>query len=806
MNNTILDKKTKDTDIITLGEMLSNDHVFRIPDYQRGYAWNKEFKDLWLDILRLYRTGMTDRKHYTGMVSLEEIKDENIKQIESIAGTTAFYIVDGQQRITSLVIILKTLIDYIADEDSSFEKILYNSMLQTEDKVYRFGYSYSRMDTAQQYFLERVFNNNDTLNHSDQYLSNINEAVEFMKKELNRYDIAQAKDLLDLTVNKMVFNIYFVTENFDVRVAFETMNNRGKKLSKLELLKNRLMYLSTCFPTKSNYGNMLKGTINNAWKDIYKNLSFGDFQLSDDDYLKAHWIVYKRLNKRKGDAYIVDLLDNEFAVDKGDFYNYISAKDYTRAYECLNTYVGSLSKYSAYWGYVNHPDESHLQVNPEEAYWTKRIGRVSDSMFVRSTIMVVLAENGITLTDKIDFYSYLEQFIFINKYIAQDTNDLSFLVTGAKDLLNAENKEKLQKLIAIKKQMYGHDLCVDKHRIEKALVSFKAYIDSRNSYYYSWSGLSYFLYEYDESLKITNASRVIWYQKNSVSIEHIFPQTPEKEYWKRAFYPYISNDENRNRITNALGNMLLLSSGSENSSLSNFSYPVKREMSVESKKFAYVDGSRSARKIAEDKYWTPKQIFERSKLLFDFMYEHWVQGRVVDFSKPEWDALVLANDLINFKYQAIPDEEYKCLIAELDSIDTTQERQQVSAVLHHQRRNNYLQNQVLEYIDREVIDIKYNTKKIFYKSCFTFKIIESEDSPIEFQCGVHDESFGDIRIRYFYSSNEMEAYSWTKSMFAQSIDMLDDRTKLFVRSFYRYVRKTFGKVNPSWCDRTDMIE
>ena len=42
-----LDSKKKATDIITLRDLLAEQHVFRIPDYQRGYAWHNEFIVLW---------------------------------------------------------------------------------------------------------------------------------------------------------------------------------------------------------------------------------------------------------------------------------------------------------------------------------------------------------------------------------------------------------------------------------------------------------------------------------------------------------------------------------------------------------------------------------------------------------------------------------------------------------------------------------------------------------------------------------------------------------------------------------------
>ena len=44
-----------------------------------------------------------------------------------------------------------------------------------------------------------------------------------------------------------MFNIHEIADDYDVFVAFETMNNRGKKLTNLELLKNRLIYLTTLY-------------------------------------------------------------------------------------------------------------------------------------------------------------------------------------------------------------------------------------------------------------------------------------------------------------------------------------------------------------------------------------------------------------------------------------------------------------------------------------------------------------------------------------------------------------------------------
>jgi len=799
-NKNILDNPNKVTDIISVRELLNANHVFRIPDYQRGYAWDKEFLALWKDIVRLYRAGIENRKHYTGMLALEEIKADTTKEQECILGTNAFYIVDGQQRITSLIIILKFLVDYLDEEEEDFNRANYTSLLKTEDDVDKFGYSVNRTDGLQEYFYERVLNNNTKERCINQYRANINNACVYIEKELLKFDAQEALSILELILDKIVFNLYFVTDSFDVRVTFETMNNRGKKLSKLELLKNRLMYLSTFL--NGNYPTRLKKNINDAWKDIYENLSFGDFQMSDDEYLKAHWIVYKRLNKRKGDAFIDDILDNEFTVDSGEFHRLLSEKDNKGAFAYLDGYISSLKSYSKYWAYVNNQKEVLVNIDEREAKWIKRFGRLTNSLFVRSTLMVVLAENDLDIPSKEDFYSIFERFIFVNKLLAQDKNDLSFIVTYARDLMNAKMGDKVSCFEEMKKQIKRHDLNITPKRVQSAMEAFQVYITSRGKYYYDWSGLNYFLYEYNESLQIASAAPIEWYNLNNVSVEHVFPQTPEKEYWKVAFETYLDG-ERQTGITNSLGNLLLLSSTSENSSLKNYSYPVKREMSIVSGRFAYRDGSRSAREIAQNSHWTPKHIYDRTKKLFDFIYEHWF-SEVEGFERNNWNQLVDRLNLYNFDYAPLSEEKQKDLEIKLSKIDTKNERGELENLVNSRRDPDYHQKQILEYFDPDVISITYNKSRIFYGDYFSFKITKDKMGELElFRCGILDNQKY-IRFSYYYKSNEFYVEDVSLEPYYQYSqgEINNEKIKRFIRSFFRYIRKQYGR-GPIWISKAE---
>ena len=95
------------------------------------------------------------------------------------------------------------------------------------------------------------------------------------------------------------------------------MNNRGKKLSYLELLKNRLIYLTSLF-SDDDVGlddrTQLRKSINDAWQEIYHQLGKNkSHRLPDDDFLKAHWIMYFKYSRKRGNDYITFLLDTQFS-------------------------------------------------------------------------------------------------------------------------------------------------------------------------------------------------------------------------------------------------------------------------------------------------------------------------------------------------------------------------------------------------------------------------------------------------------------------------------------------------------------
>jgi uncharacterized protein with ParB-like and HNH nuclease domain len=269
---------------------------FRIPDYQRGYAWraDKEIKEFWEDIVNLNDS----RSHYTGQITLEKVPDK----ISKLWNDELFlinnmykpmYIVDGQQRLTTSVILIQCICDFLnsinpglSDDDINFDfttlkEIKEHYLVKVYQKItktYLFGYE---SDNPSFTFLKnRIFHEQTASQENETYYTlNLENAQKFFNHNIqllyNQEKLDGITKVFRVLTKQMKFNLFEIDKNqceFDVFAAFESMNNRGKKLSNLELLKNRLIYLTTLYTEhelNSISKESLRKEINDAWKVVY---------------------------------------------------------------------------------------------------------------------------------------------------------------------------------------------------------------------------------------------------------------------------------------------------------------------------------------------------------------------------------------------------------------------------------------------------------------------------------------------------------------------------------------------------------
>ncbi|MDY5441474.1 MAG: DUF262 domain-containing HNH endonuclease family protein, partial [Candidatus Enteromonas sp.] len=626
-----------------------NGRLLRVPDYQRGYAWgDRQLEDFWDDIQNLTER----RKHYTGMLSLRKLNDKEtsgwLEEQWAIDNYDCFHVVDGQQRLTTFVILLMCIIERVRslsknagkkDEDIAFATQKLNDIVRTfiveinaeyeTEKVYKFGYETDNPSfrfLRHEIFGERI----DEELVKSFYTLNLKNAKGFFETRINvlAEDEASLEAALRVIYQKitqdLVFVVQEISDDFDVFVAFETMNNRGLTLSALEKLKNRLIYLTTLYDhselPETRYVTLRK-EINDAWAEVYKQLGRNEsHRLDDDDYLRNHYFLYWKYarsgNEKRPDE---DLLYRKFtskaALTKG--------KGHLTPAE-IEAYARDLSRTAKYWYYTFNPAE-WKEISEEERKWIAKLNRLEMAYF-RPIIVAAYMDPRSSSEDRLTLLKSIERFVFILfRTLSGFTSQYGSTVYLAYAKSLRDGTMSLQELID------SLDDTVD--RYQNIFNGFKTRIDklfdSRDGFY-SWDGIRHFLFEYEQELVLKNGSPKIdasdffkRSEKDRFTIEHIYPQTHNTVYYWADGFRFFS-DREKDLLCGSLGNLLPLAS-SVNSEMQNYPYPEKRNGSQNSHRRGYINGSYSEIEVSvgAQNDWTYEDIKQRGLDLLAFLEKRW---------------------------------------------------------------------------------------------------------------------------------------------------------------------------------------
>ena len=634
-------------DLKTLSEIFNN-RIFRIPDYQRGYAWDEEqLDDFWEDLCYLKDGNF----HYTGLLTIQKIKREDIeKDGDKHAhfeddfwmfekGYNAYYVIDGQQRLTTISILLKVIFDEYNEEKLNYEdkqdyikKYLYKK--SGENKSFIFGYEQN--NPSDNYFKTKILDQDVLLAKEIQetlYTCNLQKAKNYFSEKLKSLPKEEIVDIFKKITIQLKFNVYEIDDEFDVFVTFETMNNRGKQLSKLELLKNRLIYLTTILPGENNDNNKLRKEINSVWKTVYEYLGKNkDDPLDENEFLRNHWIMYFGFTK-EAEAYSKFLFNTHFTIN-----NVINENiDYDKnngkiGYHDIEKYITSIHDSIKMRFYISNPSLSEFSYETKE--YIKKLNRVGFGPLKPLIMCAMIKCSNKEFSEErlIELLKASEQFSF-----------LVFTLTGrpsnthrnkiyriANYLHGGEYKsDKLcsiqgvtNYLISQKDSWNGFDLDKFRTKIESFFKNEKGF--------YGWYGRYYFLYEYELYLqKCKSESKIIvsWEEtqnqntKNQDSIEHIYPQKADKECWGKKYNQF--DEAQRKYLLNSLGNLLLIDK-EKNSKLRNECFEYKKKYSGRNGiEMGYFTGSYSEIEVAQYQDWTHKEILARGLKMLQFIEERW---------------------------------------------------------------------------------------------------------------------------------------------------------------------------------------
>ena len=679
-------------ELFTVNDIFTN-RIFRIPSYQRGFSWsnnkpininnekpfkdvNGQLKDLWDDIMNIESDGW----HYIGLLTLVE-KDCEYNWLET---HKQYEIVDGQQRITSLLILLKVLIEKA--QSLNFElgprtgDAIWHYIECKSDALSANVFGYKSDNPSNDYFKKEILKIGGIYPDIDEsvYTENLKNAKSFFEgslevflnkeklKNKNSSEKEHLKKLYSKVTNKLKFNQYILPSELNEFVVFETMNNRGKPLSELEKLKNRLMYLNFKLPLyleknhddnlENDYNNdsenidenikkleeqkqQLEKELNTSWITIYHSLgSNKEKPLDDEEFVKNHWIMFfEGYDKSEAKRYSNFLFDEYFTISR--------VYDTEVDYKIIHDYIESLQGSSKSWLKLNFPNF----FEDEEKDLKSLVQNIHKVGFRAPFKPITLAIINLKNKDNYKILKLIEEY--------------SFKIFDISDRQSTTGDSLLNRLAF---QLYRNKKTTDdiyndiKNHMNKyfSMDSFKNQIqelfDSGNKNgYYAWSGIKYFLYMFDLHLRKENANYNVtkhldWdiYNKNANSIEHIFPQScaiskveyieknkKSKKSKKELQDQYDKIQKNwdvfegftisqKKRLVNSLGNLLAINQPL-NSSLQNdcFKYKVDQSLKGEGyKKKGYKYDSMSAILVSEYSDWNAESILNRGIEMLDYLW------------------------------------------------------------------------------------------------------------------------------------------------------------------------------------------
>ncbi|WRA35841.1 DUF262 domain-containing HNH endonuclease family protein [Helicobacter pylori] len=564
--------------------------VFEIPSYQRGYAWQKEqLKDFWNDLEYVSKLG--DKFHYMHSLTLRELENE--------FENSAFEIIDGQQRLATSLILLGLLAKITKHKDPKYDSMNLEPIL---------SYKYYGLNEA----FRAIMEEKDLERFQPSfYAKNLIDAYAFFKEKISDTPVGTLEKMFDALTKKMLFSVVELNDNrIDPFSSFETINNRGKDLSTLELFKNRLHFVAhkICDGQKLE---TLQQEINKTYTIVYDDLR----QFKDDDlerFLK-HFVAYyygENSNKFKE-----RLLEMEFNAHRK--YDDANLDD---EYEKIDELLFYLSYSSKVWNFLHPLDEKaitlkefKIEITPKTRTLLdkmRRLNALSDNAFLPLLLSLFtiqrVGKNGgkqpYTTKELESLLEYLERFGFLVYGVAEkkDTAKNEWIRLAFKAIQAYrfwEDKITIEDLPTLEKHFFKGE--------HSGLELLEENIHSKKNTekWYKWGkALNYLLYEYE---LYHNPETTLNFDGSIESIEHILPQKPDQGYSTKE-KSWAKNPH----IVHALGNLLLIPKNT-NSSLSNKPFEEKRKQ--------YLKDSYSEKEVAKNASFGVAQIKERSEKLLDFL-------------------------------------------------------------------------------------------------------------------------------------------------------------------------------------------
>ena len=411
----------------TLNKLLNTSRQFIVPIFQRNYSWQKsQYEQLWFDILRASKF-KEKQNHFIGSIVYIDM------------GTPAgrpqqLLLIDGQQRLTTISILLCAIKDYVQKFNLETKLInlakIKNQFLYNSDEIDEDRYKLLLNVQDKETYIKLIDNTIFTVNKP---ATNIIKCYEFFYERIEDFikEYGQIDEIYAGIFKLSLVSISLDKDSDNPQMIFESMNSTGKDLSQTDLLRNYLLMDLTPEKQTRLYKTYWKPMEELFGEDIYKNdVNKFDYFIRDFLTLKSDTGYICKINNvyENFKRYYLDNNCEKFAVLKDLF-------TYAKYYACIDLLQENDDELKLYWqefkkldSHVVYPfllklyDDYSRQILIKEDF--KKILQVVISYLWRRAICEIptnsLSKTFATLYQAVDKEDYvnsvIKAFVFKSSY------------------------------------------------------------------------------------------------------------------------------------------------------------------------------------------------------------------------------------------------------------------------------------------------------------------------------------------------------------------------------------------------------
>lgn len=577
----------------TLKDLIEGEKQFQVPLYQRQYEWkNEQLSQLWDNILEQYdlltpdengSSKENDPNHFIG--SLVMAPSPAIQA----SGVTAFLVIDGQQRLTTLLIALCALRDLLALDDLQVTERFNDRYLINRYKEGNARYRLLPTQTDRESFCGLIDQSNSNRNKGA-----ISNAYAFFKKRLTQpgpdNEKLDAERLEHVIRQRLQFVDITTGANDNVHRIFESLNNSGLGLTQADLLRN---YIFMLLPNRSEhvYKNIWLPMQKKLTTDQLEDLVFVDLVVRGETTIKRPDIYrgqQERLRGAREDESVIESEVRELARRANLFQKIVQPKN-----EGDTAIQAALNRLNDWGSKVTHPLILHLYI---------------------------LWEDGKCSSDEVEeTLAYLESFLVRRMLAEVPTNNLNRIFNALVSQLSTELPiaEAVRQTLSEPRKRWPSD---DKLRDVIRTVPF----------YYQGRGNQKMMIFRRLEESYGHAEPIDW-SASKLTIEHIMPQSLTDDWRQTLAASGEASEEIHSALRHTLGNLTVTA---YNGKLSNSPFERKQQI---------LEGSHLElnRTVAASNQWGQDEILKRADELADRAIAIW-PGPVAVVDVPETNESVIS--------------------------------------------------------------------------------------------------------------------------------------------------------------------